>query len=125
MPAAGIVVSASLATVLTLVQAQGGAGFKTFYSLVVGLSTMAAVVPYAFCALATGLVAAQRAGGGPVPRLGVVELVAFVFSIFTLYGCGAEPVLYGLLLLLMGIPVYVWQRRSASSLQPAFVPTDG
>ncbi len=33
--------------------------------------------------------------------------------------------LYGLLLLLMGIPVYVWQRRSASSLQPATAPTDG
>jgi hypothetical protein len=30
---------------------------------------------------------------------------------FTLYGCGAEPVLYGLVLLLLGIPVYVWQRR--------------
>jgi len=30
---------------------------------------------------------------------------------FTLYGCGPEPVLYGLVLLLLGIPVYVWQRH--------------
>jgi amino acid transporter len=119
VPAAGIVISATLATVLILLQAQGGAGFKSFYEMVVGLCTMAAVVPYAFCALATGLVAAQVAGGGPVPRLGLIELVAFVFSMFTLYGCGAQPVLYGLLLLLMGIPVYVWQRRRSTLVRPA------
>ena len=125
VPASGIVLSATLATVLTLVQAMGGAGFKSFYDLVVGLATMAAVVPYAFCALATGLVAARGAGGGAVPRLGVIELVAFLVSMFTLYGCGAEPVLYGLLLLLMGIPVYVWQRRRASTLPPGTAPVDG
>jgi hypothetical protein len=84
---------------------------SSFYNLVVGLSTMAAVIPYAFCALATGLVAAHAAGGGPIPRLTVIELIAFVFAVFTLYGCGAEPVLYGLVLLILGIPVYVWQRR--------------
>lgn len=83
--------------------------------MVVGLATMAAVIPYAFCALATGLVAARAAGGGPIPRLGPIELVAFVFSMFTLYGCGAEPVLYGLILLLLGIPVYVWQKRRLSA----------
>ena len=38
----------------------------------------------------------------------------FVFAVFTLYGCGAEAVLYGVLLLVLGIPVYVWQRRRAS-----------
>ena len=76
----------------------------------VGLSTMAAVVPYAFCALATGLVAAYAARG-PVPRLGAIEVIAFVFAVFTLYGCGAQPVLYGVIMLVLGIPVYVWQRR--------------
>ncbi|HEX8750110.1 MAG TPA: hypothetical protein VF732_03275, partial [Nitrospira sp.] len=73
--------------------------------------TMAAVVPYAFCALATGLVAACAAGGGSVPRLGPIEIIAFVFAVFTLYGCGAEPVLYGFMMLVLGIPIYVWQRR--------------
>jgi amino acid transporter len=111
VPAVGIMVSAGFATALVLVQAAGSAGLSSFYNLVVGLSTMAAVIPYAFCALATGLVAAHAAGGGPIPRLTVIELIAFVFAVFTLYGCGAEPVLYGLVLLILGIPVYVWQRR--------------
>jgi APA family basic amino acid/polyamine antiporter len=72
---------------------------------------MAAVIPYAFCALAPGLVAAYAAGGGPVPRLTLVEVIAFAFAVFTLYGCGAEPVLYGSIMLVLGIPVFVWQRR--------------
>jgi arginine:agmatine antiporter len=114
VPAAGIVVSAGLATVLVLVQAAGSPGFSAFYSLVVGLATMTAVVPYAFCALAGGFVTARQAGG-PVPRVSPVEVVAFVFAMFTLYGCGAEPVLYGTVLLFLGIPVYTWQRRRAGA----------
>jgi arginine:agmatine antiporter len=115
VPAIGIIISAILATLLVLSQVAGPPGFKTFYDLVVGLSTMAAVVPYAFCALATGLVAAHVAGGGPVPRLGVIEVIAFVFAVFTLYGCGAKPVLFGTIMLVLGIPVYVWQRRRHAS----------
>jgi arginine:agmatine antiporter len=127
VPAAGIVLSAVLATLLVLVQAIGSSGLAAFYKLMVGLSTMAAVIPYAFCALATGLVAARIAGGGPVPRTTPVEVIAFVFAIFTLYGCGAEPVLYGFVLLVLGIPVFVWQRRRASIgvkiRQPKSIPT--
>ena len=111
VPALGIAISAVLATILVLIQAAGSPGFSAFYNLVVGLSTMAAVIPYAFCSLAPGLVAAYAAGGGPVPRLTLIEVIAFVFAVFTLYGCGAEPVLYGLMLLVLGIPIFVWQRR--------------
>jgi APA family basic amino acid/polyamine antiporter len=110
------VVSAILATLLVLVQAAGSEGFSAFYNLVVGLSTMAAVIPYAFCALAGSLVSARVSGGVRIPRVTVIELVAFVFAMFTLYGCGAEPVLYGLVLLLLGIPVFVWQRRRTSAM---------
>jgi APA family basic amino acid/polyamine antiporter len=111
VPALGISISAVFATILVLTQVAGSPGFSAFYNLVVGLSTMAAVIPYAFCALATGLVAAYAAGGGPVPRLTIIEVTAFIFAVFTLYGCGAEPVLYGLIMLVLGIPVFVWQRR--------------
>ncbi|HEY6630540.1 MAG TPA: amino acid permease [Rhizobiaceae bacterium] len=116
VPATGIIVSAALATALVLVQAGGSGGFSAFYNLVVGLSTMAAVIPYAFCALAGSLVSARVSGGTRIPRVTVIEIIAFVFAMFTLYGCGAEPVLYGLVLLLLGIPVYVWQRRRAGAL---------
>jgi len=111
VPAIGIITSAILATILVLLQAMGTGGFSAIYKLIVGLSTMTAVIPYAFCALAGSLVSARISGGARVPRVTIVELVAFVFAMFTLYGCGAEPVLYGVVLLLLGIPVFVWQRR--------------
>jgi basic amino acid/polyamine antiporter, APA family len=118
VPAIGIIVSASFATALVLIQAAGSPGFSAFYNLVVGLSTMAAVVPYAFCSLASGLVAAREGKIAVVPRLSIIELIAFVFAMFTLYGCGAEAVLYGVILLILGVPVFVWQQRQRSLINP-------
>ena len=116
VPATGIVVSAAFSTALVLVQATGSGGFSAIYNLFIGLSTMAAVIPYAFCALASGLVSARVNKQPSIPRVTMIELVAFAFAIFTLYGCGAEPVLYGLVLLLLGIPVFVWQQRRSGTL---------
>ena len=109
VPAVGLTISALLATVLVLVQAAGGTGFAAIYAMLVSLSTMAAVIPYVFCALAPGLI--TSGAGVAKPRITLIEIVAFAFALFTVYGCGPEPVLYGLVLLLLGIPVFVWQRR--------------
>ena len=108
VPAVGLMISASLATALVLVQVSGTSKFAAIYNMIVSLSTMAAVIPYVFCALAPGLIGGRQ---GAKPRLGVVEIVAFAFALFTVYGCGPEAVLYGLILLLLGIPFYVWLRR--------------
>jgi arginine:agmatine antiporter len=111
VPAFGILISVLLASALLLAQASGAANFMAFYRVIVNLSTMTAVVPYVFCALA-GSVLARGSGA----RIGTVEVVAFVFSMFTLWGCGPEAVLYGFLLLMLGIPVYVWQIHKRGSL---------
>ena len=52
-----------------------------------------------------------RRAGASGRKIGIIEIVAFIFSIFVLYGCGAEAVLFGLTLMMLGLPVYVWQRR--------------
>jgi APA family basic amino acid/polyamine antiporter len=111
VPAIGIMLSSALATGLVLVQASGAPKWAAVYTMLVSLATMTGVISYVFCALADGLIAAGGAARGVLPRIGVVEAVAFLFSIFTVYGCGPTPVLYGLLLLLFGIPVYVWQQH--------------
>lgn len=107
VPAAGIVMSATFATVLVLVQVTGSSNFAAIYGLIVALSTLTAAIPYAFCALAGALIALRQ---GKAVRTTPVEVVAFIFAIFVIYGCGPEAVLYGLLMLLVGLPVYVWQR---------------
>jgi basic amino acid/polyamine antiporter, APA family len=119
VPAIGIMLSSALATGLVLVQASGASRWAAIYTMLVSLATMTGVISYVFCALADGLIAAGGAARGALPRIGIVEMVAFVFSIFTVYGCGPTPVLYGLLLLLFGIPVYVWQQREHAPELPA------
>ena len=115
----------ALATALIVIQASGSPGVRAFYNLVVNLSTMTAVVPYAFCALAGGLIGARAGGEHAGRRPSIVEVVAFVFAMFTLYGCGPQAVLYGFVLLLLGIPVYVWQRQRGSAARPKPSPPDG
>ena len=119
VPAVGLVISAALATALVLVQVSGGSGFAAIYNLIVSLSTMAAVIPYAFCALAPGLIAGRsRQARCRASRWSRSSRSSF--AMFTVYGCGPEPVLYGLVLLLLGLPVYVWQRReNAASVDTA------
>ncbi|MGE5815556.1 MAG: amino acid permease [Acidobacteriota bacterium] len=117
VPAVGIVVSAALATALVLVQAAGKSGFAAIYALIVGLATLTAAIPYAFCSLARTLIAA-REGRLASTHVSPVEIIAFIFSIFVIYGCGPEAVLYGLVMLLLGIPVYVWERRKQLDAAP-------
>jgi arginine:agmatine antiporter len=120
VPAIGILISATLATALLLIQASGARGLVSFYNFIVTLSTMTAVIPYAFCSLA-GAILVGRARSTPTSRwkfpFSFVEIVAFIFAIWTIYGCGAEGVLYGLLLLLLGIPFYAWMHSRGKGLE--------
>jgi APA family basic amino acid/polyamine antiporter len=113
VPATAIVISAIFATTLLLVLASGSNGLMAFYNFVVSLSTMAAVIPYVFCSLA-GVILIPRKNLRGSKTAGkafwIVEILAFIFAIWTIYGCGAEAVLYGLLLLLLGLPLYVWMQ---------------
>jgi amino acid transporter len=130
VPANAILVSAGLATALLIIQASGANGLVAFYNFVVKLSTMAAVIPYAFCALAGAIILRNRDIGETQrgrSKFKLIEIVAFVFAIWTIYGCGAEAVLYGLLLLLLGIPVYVGMRSRVAAPRTVvddFVPQD-
>jgi hypothetical protein len=45
----------------------------------------------------------------------VIAVLAFIFSIITIIGAGAQTVLYGFVLLLAGIPIYVWLKRTAAT----------
>ena len=117
VPAVGIVLSAVLATGLVAFQALGSPGVRAFYNLVVSLSTMAAVIPYAFCALAAGLVAARAAGSAERRCRASPWSKSSPSSSRCSPSTAAvrRPCLYGLLLLLLGIPVYVWQRQRSQS----------
>ena len=53
--------------------------------------------------------------GERLRRSSVIAVLAFIFSIITIIGSGAQTVLYGFVMLLLGIPIYVWLKRTSAA----------
>ena len=123
VPRFALIVSACLASALVIVASSGSTSLTSFYSVVVGLSTLMALIPYVFCTLVEPLLGtrgtadAEPGSATPVAPRGirlayvVPACGAFVFSLGTIYGVGAQGVMFGFLLLLCGLPLYVLLRR--------------
>jgi APA family basic amino acid/polyamine antiporter len=57
--------------------------------------------------------------GGPVPVRGLIlACAAFGFSLWAAIGAGKDAVYWNFMLLLVGIPLYVWQTRRAQRVAP-------
>ena len=114
VPTSGLVISGILSSLLLMASyTRGLVGMFTFIIL---LATVNTVVPYAFCSLAHFL-APPRDGEGPRrgPRgHSLVAGLAFAYAIWAIMGAGRDAVYWGSLLLLAGIPVFVWLTRRSS-----------
>jgi APA family basic amino acid/polyamine antiporter len=93
----------------------GSKSLVSVFNFAILLATLASLVPFVFCSLAEILIRRVRGEQSLMKRrhYGVAS-IAFVYSGWAIYGAGAETVLLGFILLLAGIPVYVWLRRSAA-----------
>ena len=85
-------------------------GLVELFTFIILLATLAVLIPYVFCSLA-GLLIKDRRGAKATTGEAVLAVLAFVFSFFAIVGAGANVVFWGFLLLLAGLPVYVWVRR--------------
>lgn len=112
VPAFGIVVSSILLTALLVMNYSGTKGLVDIFNFTLLLATLTTVIPYVFCSIAEILIfmqnPAEHGGRRQFRGSGIVAAIAFVYSVWAVYGSGAETVLYGFILLLAGIPVYVW-----------------
>jgi APA family basic amino acid/polyamine antiporter len=88
-------------------------GLVALYTFIILLCTLNTLVPYVFCSLAMWLMPGKEVPSGSMALVGVM---AFVYSMFAIFGAGAETVLYGFLLLLAGLPVYVWMQRARATV---------
>jgi APA family basic amino acid/polyamine antiporter len=106
-PARGMILAGILATVL--VAMNYSRGLVALFTFIILLCTLSTLVPYAFCALAVWLMPGHAAPHGAAA---IISALAFVYALFAIAGAGAETVFYGFLLLLGGLPLYVWVRRT-------------
>lgn len=111
-PALGLVITSVLVTLLVLSNySKGLVGMFTFMIL---LSTTTVLVPYLFSALAEILIAINKGERTNLSKPLIFALPAFAYSIWAISGSGKEPVFYGFILLMAGIPIYVWTKYNRS-----------
>jgi APA family basic amino acid/polyamine antiporter len=106
-PTRGLVIGGVLTTIL--IAANYTQGLVALFTFIILLATLSVLVPYAFCSLAV-LVGRQPDGRAvPVPRgAAIIAMLAFAYSLIAIAGAGHETVYWGFLLLILGLPVYVW-----------------
>ena len=105
MPVNGLIFSSVLVSGLMLMSYNKSL-IKAFEFMIL-LSTLTCLVPYLFSS-ATHVLFALRSGK---KWAWVWGSLAFVFSMWAIVGSGQEIVFYGFLLLMAGIPFYVWIKR--------------
>jgi amino acid transporter len=118
VPAQGLLISVTLSTALLLISSSGSSGLVAFYDLIVNLSTDAAMIPYVFCSMVEAVLFLAQRPPSRALRIGPfmpVAAVAFLFSLATIYGAGAEAGMWSLILLLLAAPIWVFLPGASAS----------
>ena len=108
-PAVGLRLSSGLAVLLIALNSSGS--LSALFNGIVRLATIAALIPFVFCAMADILLAVrarERVLGGAI-----VAVIAFAYGMLAIHGAGQEYVSWGFLLFLGGIPFYALARVRA------------
>ncbi len=114
-PAHGLVLSSILASVVLVMNYNKG--LVEQFTFIILLATLNTLVPYVFCSLTELMLAvkgSKRGEGGSFTGLAILSIGAFTYSLWAIAGAGPEIVYYGFLLLMSGVPVYVWIQRNRS-----------
>jgi APA family basic amino acid/polyamine antiporter len=123
-PVIGLVVSSAL--VSGLVFYNWNASFGERFTDIVLLATWMTLIAYAYAAAAEVVLFIRDRALFSRTRLlrdSVVASLAFAYSVWAIWGSGEEWLAKGFMLLLFGIPVFVWMRWRQSR-QPLHVPEE-
>lgn len=115
-PAFGLVLSSGLATVLVAANyTRGLVGLFTFAVLLSTVTVLASYVCSSLGQIVLLLRQRERFGGRGERRVLAVSGVAFVYSVWAVIGAGWDAVLWGGVLMAMGIPIHLQgaSRRAA------------
>ena len=106
-PTTSLWINSALTTLLVL--ANYGKSVAAVFNFMILLSTTATLVMYLICSFALlrllqdGRLQAARGGGA---WLAVVGALGALYAVWTLYGAGGSALLWGAVLLVVGLPVY-------------------
>jgi APA family basic amino acid/polyamine antiporter len=112
-PVVALVISSILATCLMALNYT--ATLVEQFTFIILLATLSTLIPYVFSALAELAIFArekERFSGERLRGASVLAVLAILYSLWAIVGSGISTILWGLLLLAAGLPVFFWQRRT-------------
>jgi len=108
-PHVGLIVGTAISSITCLLYFQKS--LLGVFNFIVLLSVLTTLIPHLYAAAAELMLARRdpaRYTARERRRAQWVAPIAFVFILYTVYGVGAEVVLWGFLILLAGTPLYIW-----------------
>ena len=110
VPTPGIIFSSVIISIVMLMNYTRG--LNEMFKFMVLLGTLAVLLPYLFSAAAQGIMLLQQPGWKSKSMVQlIVALIAFLYSTWAVVGAGREPVYWGFVAIMSGIPFYVWMKR--------------
>jgi APA family basic amino acid/polyamine antiporter len=110
-PVFGLVAAAVLVTALTFMNYTQS--LVDQFGFIILLATLTTVVPYAFAAAAEIVLFIKEPAkftGRKMVRDSIIAALGFGYAIWAMYATGSESIAKGFLLLMVGIPVYLYMR---------------
>ncbi len=108
-PAAAMIIGGVLTTVMVCLNYTRG--LVELFTFLILLATLNTLIPYAFSAMAVFVLPDRRAAHPFTAAAKAGAAIAFAYSLWAMAGAGAETVYWGFLLLMAGLPVYVFMRN--------------
>jgi len=108
-PVASLVISGVAANVLLILNYVGS--LNAAFNFMLLLATLAFLPAYAFCAAADIVLLKKHSSNFNIWNFlknSFVALLAFGYTIYAIYGTGARVVMFGFILMLVGIPIYLY-----------------
>jgi APA family basic amino acid/polyamine antiporter len=108
-PVNGFVIGGILSSIVMLMNYTEG--LVEQFEFIIQLTTLVVLMPYLFTAAAYALIVIEKnLHTNSWVKTFVLSTLGFSYSLWAIYGSGAETVYYGFLLLLIGIPVYIYMK---------------
>ena len=113
-PVASLVISASLMTIMLLMNYQ--ATLIDQFTTIVTFTTFTVLLPYLYSAAADLLLLLTDSAAlsrGQLIRSVTISVLGFGYTILTVIGSGQGAVYLGMLFVFCGFPIYIWMKRTA------------
>jgi len=112
-PVLGLIIGSVLSSIVMLMNFSEG--LVDQFTFMVNLTVLTCLVPYLFVSAAYIIILIERKiHVNSIIKTFILGLLGFSYSVWAIYGSGADVVFYGFLLLLLGIPFYAlmqWNKR--------------